>query len=58
MRLTKPQHHIEAKSYGYSNDNKDNKDFNFNTHFSLTLYLLLRIKCTLTNISYHSKDYR
>jgi len=36
MRLTKPHHHIEAKSYGDSNDNKDNKDFNFNTHFSPT----------------------
>ena len=36
MRLTKPKHYIEAKSYADSNDNKDNKDFNFYTHFSST----------------------
>ena len=36
MWLTKPQHHKEAKSYGDSNDDKDDKNFYFNTHFSLT----------------------
>ncbi len=43
MWLTKPQHHIVAKRDGDGNYDKDNKDFNFNTHFLLTPLLLLEL---------------
>jgi hypothetical protein len=34
MRLTKPHHHIEAKGDCYNDNDKNKKNFNFNSHFS------------------------